>query len=248
MERDEFGRFVKGHKGLSGDSNPMKNPEIAKKVSETKKRHFGEGKKFGCYNYWLRKKRSKETIEKIRETKRLQHQDPNSIYNSKEWNERRIENSIKRIKELWQNPEFRKRQIEERLERWKNKEYKEKAIKKILKSMFKRPTYLEIKFLDFIKRNNVPLIYCGDGSLLIGGKNPDFVESNGKKICVEVGNKFEKSIKRGGRNYQSWQEYEKQRIEHFAKCGWKCLVIWEDELEDEQNLLEKIKVFMNEEK
>jgi hypothetical protein len=148
MERDEFGRFVKGHKGLSGNSNPMKNPEIAKKVSETKKRHFGEGKKFGCYNYWLRKKRSKETIEKIRETKRLQHQDPNSIYNSKEWNERRIENSIKR----------------------------------------------------------------------------------------------------GGRNYQSWQEYEKQRIEHFAKCGWKCLVIWEDELEDEQNLLEKIKVFMNEEK
>lgn len=35
------------------------------------------------------------------------------------------------------------------------------------------------------------------------------------------------------------EEYEKTKIEHYAKCGWKCLVLWQEELKNEQTLVEK---------
>jgi very-short-patch-repair endonuclease len=39
-----------------------------------------------------------------------------------------------------------------------------------------------------------------------------------------------------------WQQHEKTRITHFAKYGWKCLVIWDDEIKkDEHVIVEKIK-------
>jgi len=123
---------------------------------------------------------------------------------------------------------------------WKNKEYRERVIKNSLKEMHKKPTKLEQKFIAFFNENNLPFTYCGNGSLIIEFKNPDFVENNGRKICIEVSNKKEKSIRRKKRSYQSWQEYEKQRIEHFAKFGWKCLVLWEDELKNKELILFKI--------
>jgi hypothetical protein len=132
-------------------------------------------------------------------------------------------------------PDEQKKRIAESLsktlkELCKNPEYKEKILKRLLKGFLKRPTSLEKKFIDFIEKNNLPYKYVGDGSVLIGYKNPDFINVNGKKICIEVANKIEKSIERKGRSYHSWQEYELQRIQHFKKYGWDCIVIWEDEL------------------
>lgn len=123
---------------------------------------------------------------------------------------------------------------------WKNPEYKERTMRMLLKFLFKRPTKLEKKYINFFNKFDFPFDYCGDGSLLIGYRNPDFVENNGRKLCIEVSNKKEKSIKRKGRKYQSWQEYEKQRINHFAKYGWKCIVLWEEELKDTEALRRKI--------
>lgn len=125
-------------------------------------------------------------------------------------------------------------------EKWKEKEYREKVLKSMLKSLFKRPTSLELRFIEIIKKYSLPYKYVGDGSFLIGYKNPDFINIAGQKICIEIANKKEKSIKRIGRKYQSWQEYEQQRIEYFAKYCWKCIVIWEDELQNEHLLIEKI--------
>ena len=94
------------------------------------------------------------------------------------------------------------------------KEWNEKRIKAVLKGLLKRPTKLEQKYSEFYDKYDLPFKYCGNGSLLIGYKNPDFVESNGKKVCIEVANKIEKSIKRKNRMfmYNSWQEYEQKRI------------------------------------
>jgi len=142
------------------------------------------------------------------------------------------------MKENWQNPEFRKKMGIAR------EIHKEKTIKAQLKGLFKRPTRIEQKYIELFKIYNVSLNYCGDGSLVIGFKNPDFVEANGKKLCVEVVNKNEKSVKRKGRKYYSWQEYEQQRIEHFEKYGWRCIVLWEDELKEPEKVIEKVKAFM----
>jgi len=126
---------------------------------------------------------------------------------------------MKRVKYLWTVPEWR-----------------ETMIKKLIKGLLKRPTSLEKKFMKFIEKYNLPFSYCGNGSLLIGYKNPDFVECNGKKICIEVANRIP---------YHHPKGYAKRRIEHFAKYGWKCIVIWDEELKNEKLLLEKIRNVLN---
>jgi len=142
---------------------------------------------------------------------------------------------------IMRSERMRKIKRENAQERWNDENQREKWIKSILKILFKRPTKLEKGFINFFDTYNVPFNYCGNGSLIIGGKCPDFVESNGKKICLEVGNKREKSVPRKNRIYKNWQEYEQQRISHFAGFGWKCLVLWENELENEVLLNNKIK-------
>lgn len=129
---------------------------------------------------------------------------------------------------------------------WENKQFIENLIKIGITSLHRRPTNLEKKFTTFFQTHNLPLTYCGNGTLIIGGKNPDYVESNGKKVCLEVGNKYEKSIKRKGRNYSNWQEYEQQRINHFNAFNWKCLVVWEDELNDNVVVLQRLNNFLME--
>lgn len=98
---------------------------------------------------------------------------------------------------------------------WQNLENREKVAKKILKRLKERPTSLEKEFIKIIKKNNLPFTYCGDGSLLIGFKNPDFYETNGKKICIEVAN-----------HYHHPNPWKEKRIAYFDKYGWKCLVFF----------------------
>lgn len=99
-------------------------------------------------------------------------------------------------------------------------EYREKVITNWFKSLWKRPNSLELKFIKIIKEKNLPYKYVGDGSFLIGFKNPDFININGEKICIEVANHFH--------HPEPWAE---KRIQHFEKWGWKCYIIFEDELD-----------------
>lgn len=124
-------------------------------------------------------------------------------------------------------------------EHWKNLEFRERVIKAQLKGMFKRPTSLERQFIDFFQKYNLPYKYVGDGEFIIGGKCPDFINVNGKKICVEVRNrkvcKYYDKI--------TPEEYEKERKEHFAKYGWKCIVLFFDNrntrcIESEKDMIE----------
>jgi len=132
----------------------------------------------------------------------------------------------KRMRKLWADPNSV----------YNSKEYREKILKNSLKSLMKRPTKLEQKFIDFFKKYSLPFNYCGNGSLIIGCKNPDFVENNGRKICLEVTNKIfrEKVLQ------ETPREYEQQRISHFAKYGWKCIVIWENDLKNEENIIKTL--------
>jgi hypothetical protein len=111
-------------------------------------------------------------------------------------------------------------------EKWKDPEYREKTIKAQLKGLFKRPTSLEKQMIEIIKRNNLPYKYCGDGSFMIGFKNPDFVNVNGQKICIEVANIFHHP-----------DPYIEQRKKHFAKYGWKCIIFRQDKLDENDVLL-----------
>lgn len=125
-----------------------------------------------------------------------------------------------------------------------DKKLKEKYMKAALRGLLKRPTKLEFLFIKFFKKYGFPFQYCGDGDVFIGGKNPDFKVTLNIKAIIEVANKIEKSLNFRNRSYKSWSEYEKQRVYHFSKYGWNCLVIWEEELKNKEMLLKKVQRFI----
>lgn len=107
--------------------------------------------------------------------------------------------------------------------RWKNKDWKEKNLKKIILGLVNRPTSLEKQMIAIIQKYNLPYKYVGDGSFLIGFKNPDFININGEKKLIEVGNVF---------HHQN--NYIEKRKEHFAKYGWESFIFIKDELNEEK--------------
>jgi len=125
-----------------------------------------------------------------------------------------------------------KRKMSERLKGNKinlGRHYTSEVMQKILRRLKDRPTSLERKFQEILYKYNLLYRYVGDGSFLIGFKNPDFVNINGEKICIEVANR-----------YHHKDPYKENRIKHFADWGWKCIVFFEDEI-DEKNIVNQLK-------
>ncbi len=96
------------------------------------------------------------------------------------------------------------------------------------------PSSLETKFEDIIKRNVLSYKYVGDGSFLIDGCNPDFVNTNGKKIAIEVYAKFFKE--KDGRSIKIWKE---KRTKRFAGYGWEIIYFDAGQV-NEKYILEKL--------
>ncbi len=111
---------------------------------------------------------------------------------------------------------------------WQNSEFRETHIGGSLKGITKRPTSLEKQLISIIEREGLPYKYTGDGSFLIGWKNPDFVNVNGAKVCIEVANHFH--------HPDPWAE---KRKAHFAKYGWQCYIFFPKDRDalDEQEVL-----------
>jgi very-short-patch-repair endonuclease len=99
----------------------------------------------------------------------------------------------------------------------------------IKNTMRRRPiTSLEAKFIEIIKDNNLPFKFVGNGDFIIDGLNPDFINTGGEKIAIEVYSKFYKEIK--GR---SVEEYKTKRIERLSKHGWKVLFFDETQVNND---------------
>lgn len=84
--------------------------------------------------------------------------------------------------------------------------------------------------------------FVGDFELWVGGKNPDFVSQNDKKLIEYFGNWWHSEKNTGLPSYK----HEQERINHFKKYGYNTLVIWENELKDIEKLKNKIVEFHDE--
>lgn len=108
-------------------------------------------------------------------------------------------------------------------------------IRKRLKGLCKRPTRPEKALQDLINEHNLPYRYVGDGQVLVGSLNPDFVNINGQKKAIEV---FGDYWHRLGDSPLKEEHY---RRSVFAGYGWEMLVIWESEvLTDKEATLQKV--------
>ena len=74
--------------------------------------------------------------------------------------------------------------------------------------------------------------YTGDGSIIIEGKMPDFININGQKKIIELFG-----------NYWHKKEDEMIRMEYFNKYGYDTLIIWEDEIKNLEAVKTKLIAF-----
>lgn len=97
---------------------------------------------------------------------------------------------------------------------------KEKMLKSILTCRF--PTSFEKRLIDLIKENSLDYKYVGDGQVFIARRNPDFINTNGKKVIIETFYSYYKD-----------KDYVNQRRKLFAKYGFKTVFL------DERHVLSK---------
>ena len=144
----------------------------------------------------------------------------------------------KKFKELWKNPLYRAK-MEKRVyiftEEHRRK-LREKAghphseeTKKILREYRKKQimptthTKPEEKFIKICNKYNLPYIYVGNSSFWIERVNPDFVNCNGKKICVEIFGDY-------WHNLPNKKKKDEENLNTLKKYGWERIVIWESEI------------------
>jgi len=105
----------------------------------------------------------------------------------------------------------------------------------IKKALTRRiPTSLEDKFQKIIDKYNFPYKYVGDGKVFIERYNPDFINTNHKKIAIEVYARYYKL-----RNNKTIEEWKEERQKVFNKYGWEIIFFNEVEV-NEENVLNKL--------
>lgn len=115
----------------------------------------------------------------------------------------------------------------------KGKQNKPEAIVKMLTR--RTPSSLEEKFQEIIDKHNLPYKFVGNGSFMIGRKNPDFINVNGEKIAIEVYAKYYKL-----RHYQTIEEWKEERRKVFKEYGWEVLFF--DAMQvNESNILRELR-------
>jgi hypothetical protein len=102
------------------------------------------------------------------------------------------------------------------------------------KCLRRRPmSSLEVAFNKIVTENSLPYKFVGNGEFWIERKNPDFVNTNGQKIAIELFYRRHKEKFSGG--FEKWKE---DRLEVFKKYGWKIIFL---EPTDLRNSLQIIK-------
>ncbi len=128
--------------------------------------------------------------------------------------------------------------------RWSDRDYRERVApsykyrtpEAIARMLTRRtPTSLEMKFQKIIDENGLPYRFVGDGSFMIGRKNPDFININGEKIAIEVYARYYKL--RHAETVQEWKE-ERERV--FKEYGWEAIFFDETQV-NESNILKQLR-------
>ena len=141
-------------------------------------------------------------------------------------------------RKLWQNPEFRAKRIATQKKIWRANDFE--VMKKMMLANCISPNKPETSVLNILNElypNEWK--FTGDGQVIIDGLNPDFVNTNGKKLIIEVfGNYWHRQ------NVKPYRVNE-GRVDVYAQYGYKTLIIWEHETKNPEVLRRKILEFVS---
>jgi len=108
------------------------------------------------------------------------------------------------------------------------------AKKTLTKALIKKrlarriPTSFELKFENIVRKNKLPYRFVGNGSFIIERYNPDFVNTNGKKIAIEVYASYHKK-----KHTDDIERWKKERSNVFSKYGWKVFYFDETQINED---------------
>jgi len=93
-----------------------------------------------------------------------------------------------------------------------------------------RPNGVETVLGAMLETNHLPFKYVGGGEVWLGNRNPDFINTNGKKQVIELFGTY-------------WHPVfdVAKKVEHYRQYGFDCLIVWEDELKAPTKLVRKLK-------
>lgn len=121
---------------------------------------------------------------------------------------------------------------------WSKLSSKEKMERMLpsLRSINRRPNTIETK-LNNLLQQNFPgeWKYVGNGDVVIGELIPDFININGKKQIIELYGTYWHSTEMT----TDWRRTELGRIMYYNYYGFRCLVIWENDLIDNPSQVTK---------
>lgn len=143
---------------------------------------------------------------------------------SRKQNPEYIEKRSKILKEYWADPVWAERQMIRCLEG--NKTIRPNKPEKILIDLLEKSSFGDIS-------------YTGNGSFWIGGRNPDFVNTD-KKVVIELLGCFWHGC------HKHYPDKVKQdevatKIKLFKRYGYATLEVWECELRNPEKLIAKIR-------
>ena len=121
---------------------------------------------------------------------------------------------------------------------WSAKQ-RERCLPIIMANRRRRPTRLEVCFQEIISRHELPYKYVGDGHTFIAGRCPDFLNVDGQKTVVEIFGRWWHDPSKNPRVKP--QHTESATLAHYATYGFKCIIIWEEELADEATVVTKLR-------
>ncbi len=105
-----------------------------------------------------------------------------------------------------------------------------------------KPNKPEIFLNNLIKKNNLPFNYTGNGAIWFKGLNhsfnPDFLSKNPRHIIEVFGDYWH--------NLPGVQKKDKERLKTYKKYGYKSLVVWQHELKNPDQVINKINKFIYE--
>jgi hypothetical protein len=145
-------------------------------------------------------------------------------------------------KRNWEDEKYREKQIKRFIKQWADPNWKNRQVKLALEGNNIKPNKPETllnNILDELYPGDWK--YTGDGSFIIDGLNPDFVNVNGKKQIIELFGDWWHSDKKVE---NKWRSSEEGRIETFSQYGYRCLVIWERELKEPEKVKTRVAEFV----